>query len=53
MDVALIPNECVDTRLRGEMPGIMCKLDIEKAFDHVNWEFVLNIIRQMGFEKGG
>lgn len=49
MDAAFIANECVDTRLRGEVPGIMCKLDIEKAYDHVNWDFLLNILRQMGF----
>ncbi|WMV33859.1 hypothetical protein MTR67_027244 [Solanum verrucosum] len=49
MGAALIANECVDTRLRGEVPGIMCKLDIEKAYDHVNWDFLLNILRQMGF----
>jgi len=49
MDAALIASECVDTRLRGENAGIMCKLDLEKAYDHVNWGFLLNILRQMRF----
>lgn len=49
MDAALIASECVDTRIRGVDPGVMCKLDIEKAYDHVNWEFLINILRQMGF----
>ncbi|XP_059292426.1 secreted RxLR effector protein 78-like [Lycium ferocissimum] len=49
MDATLIASECVDSRLRGEHPGIMCKLDIEKAYDHVNWDFLLNILKQMGF----
>jgi len=49
MDAALIASECVDTRVRGEKAGILCKLDLEKAYDHVNWGFLLNILRQMGF----
>ncbi|XP_049386856.1 uncharacterized mitochondrial protein AtMg01250-like [Solanum stenotomum] len=32
MDVALIASECIDTRIRVDVPGVMCKLDIEKAF---------------------
>lgn len=49
MDAALIASECVDSRLKGVEPGVMCKLDIEKAYDHVNWKFLLNTLRQMGF----
>ncbi|WMV19117.1 hypothetical protein MTR67_012502, partial [Solanum verrucosum] len=49
MDAALIASECVDSRLKGNTPGVMCKLDIEKAYDHVNWGFLLNTLRQMGF----
>jgi len=26
MDVELIANECVDSRLRGKDPGVMCKI---------------------------
>lgn len=49
MDVALIASECVNTRLKGDDPSIMCKLDIKKAYDHLNWDFLLGILRQMGF----
>lgn len=48
MDVALLANECIDARMKNGIPGIMCKLDIKKTYDHVNWNS-LNIPRQMGF----
>lgn len=49
MGAALIASECVDSRLKGDERGVMCKLDIEKAYDHVNWDFLMNLLRQMGF----
>lgn len=44
MDAALITNECIDSRQREKNTGIMCKLDIEKAYDLVNWGFLLDIL---------
>ena len=47
MDAA--PLEYVDFRLRGKELGIMCKLDLEKAYDHVNWDLLPSILNQLGF----
>jgi hypothetical protein len=35
--------------MRSEVPGVLCKLDLEKAYDHVNWDFVLYLLQRCGF----
>jgi hypothetical protein len=36
LDLILIANECLDSRLRFREPDMICKMDLEKAYDHVN-----------------
>nr|XP_016480295.1 PREDICTED: uncharacterized protein LOC107801479 [Nicotiana tabacum] len=49
LDAALVANELVEFRRKNRDPDLLCKLDLEKAFDHVNLEFLDFIMMQIGF----
>lgn len=49
LDSVLIANECIEDRQRSGRCGVMCRLDIEKAYDNVNWNLLDYIISHLGF----
>ena len=49
LDASLIANECIDFYLKSNQSSVLCKLDIEKAYDHVSWSFLMATLEKMGF----
>ena len=49
LDALLIANEAIDSMQKGGSGAILCKLDIEKAYDHVNWNFLMWLLERMSF----
>lgn len=49
LDSLLIAIECIEDHQRSGRCGVLYKLDIEKAYDHVNWNFLDYILSRMGF----
>eukprot|EP00268_Persea_americana_P006961 TRINITY_DN12535_c1_g1_i3.p1 TRINITY_DN12535_c1_g1~~TRINITY_DN12535_c1_g1_i3.p1 ORF type:complete len:154 (-),score=24.89 TRINITY_DN12535_c1_g1_i3:50-511(-) len=53
LDDILVANECVHSRFKERISGLICKLDLEKAYDMVDWKFLLYLLGRMGFGENG
>ncbi|XP_026436561.1 uncharacterized protein LOC113334544 [Papaver somniferum] len=49
IDDTLITFELVDSRLKSGNAGIVCKIDLEKDFDRINWKYLEFLLTQMRF----
>ncbi|RVX23176.1 Ubiquitin carboxyl-terminal hydrolase 5 [Vitis vinifera] len=49
LDASLIANEVVDYWQKRKEKGLVCKLDIEKAYDSINWNFLMKVLHKMDF----
>lgn len=45
----MIANKIVDDITRNNKEGVMYKLDMEKTFENVHWDFIDYMFRRMGF----
>ena len=51
LDSVLIASKYLDIRLKAGVPRLLCKLDIEKAYDHVKWEFLMFLLQRCEFSE--
>ena len=51
LDAVLLANELIDSRIKSRKAGVVSILDIEKAYDHVNWDFVFYMMKRMGLAR--
>lgn len=51
LDEILIANECVEEMKAKGRKDIVCKVDLEKAYDHVNCDFLDYVMELKGFKQ--
>jgi hypothetical protein len=50
LDSAIIANNtCLDIISKSRIHGVLCKLDFEKAYEHVKWDFLSYLLGCLGF----
>ena len=52
LDYVFIANECLDSRLKCRNSGVVCNLDIEKAYDHMNWDTLFYLLERIAGMHG-
>ena len=50
LDAILVANEAIDSILRSNKGVVLCKLDIEKAYHHVEWSFLCSMLEKWVLE---
>ncbi|KAL4295459.1 hypothetical protein GQ457_12G031020 [Hibiscus cannabinus] len=49
LDCSMIANEVIDSVYQSGSSGVAFKIDFKKAYDSVDWNFLLRIMKGMGF----
>jgi hypothetical protein len=53
MEGVVMLHETIHELHRTTMNGVILKLDFEKAYDKVNWDFIQQTLRMKGFSENG
>lgn len=51
LDAVLVTNKVVEEYRKCKRPGLVFKIDFEKAYDHINWDFLDFVLEAKGFEQ--
>lgn len=51
MDAVITAHKCTDSQHKARRKGIICKLDLEKAYYMVDWHFLHFVLSSMGFSR--
>lgn len=49
LDHVLIANKCLYNRVRSRVLGVLCNLDLEKAYGYINWDFFVVLAEEVRF----
>ncbi|KAJ9709585.1 hypothetical protein PVL29_001188 [Vitis rotundifolia] len=49
LDAVLIANEIVDEKKQSGEEGVVFKIDFEKTYNHVSWDFLDHVLEKKGF----
>lgn len=49
LDSILTAKECAEDYRRRKQKGVVVKLDLEKAYDKTDWEFLYFVMARKGF----
>jgi len=51
MDGIVVAQEVIHSLKNSRNKGMLIKMDLEKAYDHLSWDYLGGILKAHGFDK--